>query len=61
MKTGIILLGIGLLVVAAAVRLILEMDSIWGILLLLGGSGLSIVGIAQLVLSIVQKVKGRRG
>ena len=61
MKTGIILLGIGLLVVAAAVRLRLEMNSIWGILLLLGGSGLSIVGIAQVVLSIVQKVKGRRG
>ena len=61
MKRGIILLGIGLLVVAAAVRLILGMDSIWGILLLLGGSGLSIIGIAQVVLSIVQKVKGRRG
>lgn len=61
MKGGIILLGIGLLMVAAAVRLILVMDSIWGILLLLGGSGLSIVGIAQVVLSIVQKVKGRRG
>jgi len=61
MKGGIILLGIGLLVVAAAVRLILGMDSIWGILLLLGGSGLSIIGIAQVVLSIVQKVKGRRG
>jgi len=61
MKGGIILLGIGLLMVAAAVRLILGMDSIWGILLLLGGSGLSIIGIAQVVLSIVQKVKGRRG
>lgn len=61
MKGAIIVLGIGLLMVAAAVRLILEMDSIWGILLLLGGSGLSIVGIVQVVLSIVQKVKGRRG
>jgi len=61
MKAGIIVLGIGLLVVAAAVRLILGTNSIWGILLLLGGSGLSIVGIAQVVLSIVQKAKGGRG
>ncbi len=61
MKRGIILLGIGLLVVAAAVRLILGMNSVWGILLLLGGSGFSILGIVQVVLSIVQKVKGRRG
>ena len=61
MKRGIILLGIGLIAVAAAVRIILGMNSIGAILLLLGGSGLSILGIVQVVLSIVEKVKGRRG
>jgi len=61
MKTGIIVLGIGLLVLTAGIWIVLRAESttVFGILFLLGGGALSILGIVQVIISIVQAIKRR--